>query len=308
MGLARTAFLKASQSTWLAEQATRRRFTQRAVRRFLPGEDLEAALEATRQLAGHGISTVLTQLGENVATADEAEHVAEHYLLVLARIRDRALPAHVSLKLTHLGLDVSAAVATGTVKRLAAAVPPDSTLWIDMEGSAYTDATLELYRRVHAEHRNVGVCLQAYLRRTADDLERLLPSGPTIRLVKGAYNEPPAIAFPSKREVDANYLALARRLLAPDVRERCGRTGFGTHDLRLVEAIGVHASASGVPRDAFEIQMLYGIRRADQLRLAHEGYRMRVLISYGAAWFPWYMRRLAERPANVWFVIRSLLG
>lgn len=308
MGLARTAFLKASHSRWLAAQATRRRFTRRAVHRFMPGEDLDAAIAAAHEFGGHGIATVLTQLGENVTTVEEAERVTDHYRDVLARVRDAGLPSQISVKLTHLGLDVDAQLCADRVRRLATQVAPESTLWIDMEGSAYTDVTLELYRRVRAEHPNVALCLQAYLRRTVDDLERLLPLGPTIRLVKGAYNEPPEIAFTKKREVDANYFALATRLLADDVRGGIGATGFGTHDMRLVGAIAAHAERAAVPRDAFEIQMLYGIRRADQVRLARDGYRVRVLISYGPAWFPWYMRRLAERPANVWFVVKSILG
>ncbi len=309
MGLIRTALLKASDSHWLANQARNRRFAKRARSRFIPGENLDAALAAAEQLRERGLTAVLTELGENVATAAEVDGVAQHYDEVLERVEQRSLPAHISVKLTHLGLDLSRDVCAVHVSRLAsAATARGNFVWIDMEGSDYTDLTLDVFRRVRAEHANVGVCLQSYLYRTADDLESLLPLSPTIRLVKGAYKEPPNIAFPHKKDVDANFLKLAERLLRDDARSNGVRPGFGTHDLRLIASIGEHASASRIPSDAFEVQMLYGIRRNDQLRLAKEGIRVRILISYGTAWFAWYMRRLAERPANLWFVMRSMLG
>jgi proline dehydrogenase len=176
-----------------------------------------------------------------------------------------------------------------------------------MEQSRYVDATLELTRRMRAEHANIGVCLQAYLFRTAQDVERLLPSGAGIRLVKGAYREPAEIAFPHKRDVDANYLALARRLLADDARKAGVRAVFGTHDPRILRVMVDHAAAIGLPPRAAEFHLLYGIQRAQQQRLARAGHTVRVLVSYGSYWFPWYMRRLAERPANVLFVAKSLV-
>ncbi|MBI4420398.1 MAG: proline dehydrogenase family protein [Gemmatimonadetes bacterium] len=305
----RQLFLWASRQKWLGEQFRRRRFAQIAVRRFMPGEDVESALRAAQRMHPKGISTVLTQLGENITQLAEAKAVADHYLRVLDLIAQSGLDSQISIKLTQLGLDVSR---DETVKLVLALVRRAAELknfvWIDMEDSSYTDATLDLYRRVRAQHSNVGVCLQAYLRRTAADLDSLIPRSPSIRLVKGAYQEAAAVAFPSRAQVDAEYLALARTLLEKVAGRDGSRVGFGTHDVRLHDEVREVAHAAGVPREAFEIQMLYGIRRTDQERLAAEGYRVRDLISYGSYWFPWYMRRLAERPANVWFVVKSMLA
>jgi proline dehydrogenase len=304
MAVARTLLLRASRSPWLAEQFRKRAFARRAVRKFMPGESLGDALDAAGALAANNLGTVLTQLGEQVQNAAEAAAVRDHYLQVFDQIRQRSLPAHVSVKLTHLGLDVGREACTRHVLDLAARARTDRTfLWIDMEEARYVDATLEIYRRVRADGPGVGVCLQAYLRRTPQDLIALLPIGPAIRLVKGAYNESADVALQQKREVDAQYETLARQLLDATTG---GRTTvvFGTHDLSLVERI--HAQA--VTRKAegrYEVHMLYGIRSDDQRDLARQGVKARVLISYGSHWFAWYMRRLAERPANIWFVVRS---
>jgi proline dehydrogenase len=307
--LMRRVFLWASRQRWLGEQMTRRAFARRAVQRFMPGEDADSALAAAETLRPKGMSTVLTQLGENISQLPEARKVFDHYLSVLDRITPTGLDAHISIKLTQLGLDVSKDEAVKFVLALAArAATAKNFLWIDMEDSSYVDATLDLYRRVRKEHANVGVCLQAYLRRTPKDLESLIPIGPSIRLVKGAYSESAAVAYPGKREVDEEYFKLANTLLQ-SVAGRAGcRVGFGTHDMRLVSRIQQAASELKVRRETYEIQMLYGIGRNDQDRLARDGYRVRTLISYGSYWFPWYMRRLAERPANVWFVIKSMFG
>ena len=306
MTLARRLLLRASRSVWLADQLRRRAFFRRAVRRFMPGEDVDAALGAAAEFARTGIGTVLTQLGEQVTTPAAAAAVREHYLGVLARIRERRLAAQLSVKLTHLGLDVDRETCSRDVGTLAArAAEAGSFLWIDMEESRYVDAALELFQRVRAEHDNIGLCLQAYLRRTPADLDRLLPLAPAIRLVKGAYAEPPSVAFPRKRDVDSSYLTLAARLLENAARGRAHPV-FGTHDLRLIGRIRQRAAALGVARGAYEFHMLYGIKAAEQRALGDEGCAVRVLISYGSAWFPWYMRRLAERPANVWFVMRNL--
>ncbi len=308
MGLLRSAFLKASQSQWLSHQVTHRSFARRAVARFMPGEDLEAALGAARGFAARGMPTVLTELGENVADAADAEATTRHYIELLDRIAALQLPAHVSVKPTHLGLDLSRDLCRKQLVTLAEhAAGTKTCVMIDMESSGYVDPTLELYRELRAGHPNVGVCLQAYLHRTPRDLESLLPLAPTIRLVKGAYKEPPDVAISRKRDVDARYFELARRLLAATPRPPQPH-GFGTHDVALIEQICAHARAAGVSNDAFELQMLYGIKSAAQERLARSGYTMRVLISYGSYWFPWYMRRLAERPANVWFAVRSMFG
>lgn len=307
MSVSRRLLLRASRSAWLARQLSRRAFFRRAVRRFMPGEDLAAAFAAATELAGAGIGTVLTQLGEQVADRAAAAVVRDHYLDVLDRIRRAALPAEVSVKLTHLGLEANARSCLQDLLALAArAAECGSFLWIDMEESRYVDATLELFRGVRAAHQRVGVCLQAYLRRTPADLEALLPLAPAIRLVKGAYNEPPDAAYPKKRDVDAAYLALAGPLL-----ERAGRGEarpvFGTHDPALIGRLRERALAAGAAPGAYEVHMLYGIRTREQRALVNDGVPVRVLISYGAHWFPWYMRRLAERPANVWFVIRNLI-
>jgi proline dehydrogenase len=307
MGLARTLLLKASRSQWLARQLRERRFFQRAVKRFMPGETLDAALEAAGQFAKAGLGTVLTELGEQVTNRAEAAAVRDHYLGVYEKIQRRRLPAHVSVKLTHLGLDASKEGCIQDVLKLAArADQARSMLWIDMEESRYVDATLEVYTRAKAEWPNVGVCLQAYLRRTPKDLERLLASSPAIRLVKGAYNEPADIAFPKKADVDEAYRQLAGRLLSEAARQRA-KPVFGTHDLALVEAIRKLAVDKRVDASSYEFHMLYGIRADEQRKLASMGAEVRVLISYGSAWFAWYMRRLAERPANVWFVLRNVV-
>ena len=307
MGLARSLLLRASRSTWLARQLRDRRFFQRAVRRFMPGETLDAALEAAGAFAKQDLGTVLTELGEQVTSRADAADVRDHYLGVFEKIQRRKLPAHVSVKLTHLGLDASREGCVQDVLKLAArADQARSFLWIDMEESRYVDATLDVYRRAKGEWPNVGVCLQSYLRRTAKDLEGLLALAPAIRLVKGAYNEPADIAFPKKSDVDENYRQLAQRLLAEAARQRA-KPVFGTHDLPLIETIRKTAVSQRVDASAYEFHMLYGIRAAEQRSLVSRGARVRVLISYGSAWFAWYMRRLAERPANLWFVLRNLV-
>lgn len=293
----------------------RYRFVRRAVTRFMPGETLEEALVPARQLGDDGIATVFTLLGENITDAAAAREVADHYMEVLARVEELRLDGHISVKPTQLGVDLDAELCHENLVRLVErAAQSGSTVWIDMESSDYTDVTLELYRRLRAAHANVGVCLQAYLRRTPADLDSLLPMGPAIRLVKGAYMEPPDIAFPSREDVDRSYLTLAEWLLdalppgsSPDAANGT-RVGFGTHDRRLIERINATAAGRGVPRDAFEWQMLYGIQRQEQRRLAREGYKVRVLISYGSAWYPWYVRRLAERPANLLFVAKNIFA
>lgn len=307
MSLARSLLLRASRSAFLARQLRERRFFQRAVRRFMPGETLDAALDATASFAKLGIGTVLTELGEQVTSRAEAEAVRDHYVGVFDRIRKRDLPAHVSVKLTHLGMEADPEACVRDVLTLAErANASRSVLWIDMEESRYVDATLDVYRRVKAEGFGVGVCLQAYLRRTAADLDKLFAISPAIRLVKGAYNEPASAVFPRKRDVDDNYFTLAVRLLKEAARQRA-RPVFGTHDLALIALIRQAAAAERVDAAAYEFHLLYGIRADEQRSLAADGAGVKVLISYGTAWFAWYMRRLAERPANVWFVLRHLV-
>lgn len=307
MGFARTILLKASRSQWLARQLRERRFFQRAVKRFMPGETLDAALEAAGQFSKLGLGTILTELGEQVTNRAEAAAVRDHYLGVLEKIQRRKLPAHISVKLTHLGLDGSEEGCVQDVLKLAErAEQARSFLWIDMEESRYVDATLAVYRRAKAEWSNVGVCLQAYLHRTPKDLESLLSISPAIRLVKGAYNEPADVALPKKSDVDQTYLHLAEKLLTEAGRQRA-KPVFGTHDLGLIERIRKAAVDKRVDSSSYEFHMLYGIRAEEQRKLASMGLEVRVLVSYGNAWFAWYMRRLAERPANVWFVLRNVV-
>jgi proline dehydrogenase len=303
MGLMRAALLAGSESAWLREKAVRHRSVQRAVSRFMPGETVEDALAAAESLRSERIGAVLTRLGENVRDAAEADEVARHYLAVLERPGD----AELSVKPTQLGLDLDPARCEGHLRRLVERAKAASRyIWIDMEQSRYVDATLDLCRRLGEIGPHVGVCVQAYLRRTPADVERLAGTGVGIRLVKGAYKEPASIAFPSRRDVDAQYLVLANRLLAKGARRAGARSVFGTHDPAILEALRRHACLEGLPKAESEFHLLYGIQRAEQRRLAEAGHRVRVLISYGTYWFPWYMRRLAERPANVLFVVKSL--
>lgn len=306
MGIAREILLRCSRSTWLARQMTRNPLASRAVRRFMPGESLKDAAAAAGDLEGRGFPTLLTQLGENVESAAEAQAVVDHYVTVLGRLCD--LDADISIKLTHLGLDLDLGDTLARCRTLAErAAVLDKIVALDMEGSAYVDRTLEVYRRLRADHANVAICLQAYLHRTADDLETLLPLAPTIRLVKGAYNEPPEIALQRKRDVDANFIALAERMLKAVGDGLAMQACFGTHDPAMIQHVKGAAVGAGLRKDAFEFQMLYGIQRELQSLLAEEGYRVRILISYGSSWFPWFMRRLAERPANTFFVLKNVL-
>lgn len=308
MGLGRRILLRGSESAWLRERLSHRAFVRRAVRRFIPGEELGDAIEAAGKLGARGMGSVLTVLGENVRSTEETQAVVAGYAAALEAIRDAGLDTDLSVKPTHLGLDLDPELALGNLDTLAgAAGAANRLLWLDMEASARVDRTLELYRSLRATHENVGICLQAYLFRTPEDLESLLPLAPTVRLVKGAYNEPPDIAYPRKSDVDASYLRLAARLLESGRENARIRSAFGTHDERLIRAILRMKEEIGSPRDGCEIQMLYGIGRERQSRLAREGHAVRVLVSYGDHWFPWYMRRLAERPANVGFVLRSMV-
>jgi proline dehydrogenase len=308
MGLLRRALLAGSRSRWLRERAMRRAFVRRAVARFMPGEELEDALAAAAALQARGLGAVITRLGENVATESEADEVAAHYRAVLERVRGPA-PVEISVKPTQLGLDLDEERCAARL--LALAAQADATgnfIWIDMEQTAYTDATLRLCARARRGHASVGVCLQSYLRRTRDDLEAVLGMRAGVRLVKGAYAEPASAAFARKHEVDESYLALARRMLEARAAGPGGRAVFGTHDPRMLDGTAAHAVRLGLPKASCEFHLLYGIQRAEQARRAAEGWPVSVLISYGAYWFPWYMRRLAERPANVLFVLRSAAG
>jgi proline dehydrogenase len=303
----RALFLWCAQNPWLAAHVPRWGFARKAVKRFLPGEQFEAALQAAIAFKAEGIGSLFTRLGENVKDLSEARAVVEHYESVFAKLAESGLGAEVSVKPTQLGLDIDAKAAYANLERLArAAAKAKSFLWIDMEGSAYTDPTLELYRQLRADHAPIGLALQAYLHRTVEDLARLLPLEPAIRLVKGAYAEPPDRAYGAKRDVDANYLALCA-LMLPEVKRGKVRLVLGTHDVELIARASRFGRALGIESSRMEVNMLYGIRTDQQRRLAQEGYIVKTLIAYGDAWYAWYLRRLAERPANVVFVARQLL-
>jgi proline dehydrogenase len=308
VGLMRRSILMASQSPWMREHAPRFGFMRRTVTRFMPGEDVQDALTAARSLSANGIRTVFTHLGENVALRAEAEMVTQHYHSVIDRIRAAGLGTEISLKLTQLGLDLDPKFCYDNLVALLEHTPPDKTLWIDMEQSPYVDVTLELFRRARKSYANLGVCLQAYLFRTEKDLDSLIPMGAAIRLVKGAYNEPAEIAYPAKKDVDENFLHLAQRLLSPEARRARVRAVLATHDRSLIAKLIEWTTSQGVPKDKVEFQMLYGIQRAEQIRLAQAGYPSGVLIAYGTFWYPWFMRRLAERPANVLFLARHFFS
>jgi proline dehydrogenase len=308
MDPARHLLLRGSESRWLREHFAHRRFVHRAVRRFMPGEELDDAIDAARELAPDKLATIITLLGENVESVAEAAGVAAAYAGAIEAISATGLDADLSVKPTHLGLDLGEQLAFDNLDSLIAdAGAAGRLVAVDMESTAYLDRTLELYRALRDRHENVGICLQAYLYRTEADLDSLLSLGPMVRLVKGAYNEPATLAFPGKADVDLNYLLLADRLLEARQSDPRVRIAFGTHDERMIDSIIDRVDQLGLPADACEFQMLYGIGRKLQLRLAAAGHPVRVLISYGTHWFPWYMRRLAERPANVVFAVRQLI-
>jgi proline dehydrogenase len=294
-----------SKSRWLSDKVMTRPFARKAVKKFMPGEELADALDASTALARDGLGTVLTKLGENLTAQREADAVRDHYLDVFDQVAARKLNSHVSVKPTQLGLDFSQPRCGEHLETLARKAKATGVyFWLDMEDSSYVDRTLELYRGLRARHERVGLAMQAYLRRTPQDLTALLSLRPTVRLVKGAYAEPAHVAFPAKRDTDLAYYDLAVELLHAAARGQAFPI-FGTHDMGLVDRIVAKAAALGVPDDGYEIHMLYGIRMAQQRTLAVQGRRVKTLISYGSSWFPWYMRRLAERPANVWFVVES---
>ena len=307
MSLARTALLRISDSQWMREHGVKAPFVRRAVSTFMPGETAADMLNAAAAQAAEGVGAVFTRLGENVLDMDEAQRVTDHYLGVIDDVRARRLACEPSIKLTQLGLDVDPDRAYANALAIGRhADQAGNYFWVDMEQSPYVDRTLDVVRRLREEIPRIGVALQAYLHRTADDVASMVARGIGIRLVKGAYNEPPDIAFPKKADVDANYVKLARLMLSPGARVSGSRAVFGTHDTTIIRTIEQHGDAAGLAPTDYEIHMLYGIQRGEQRRLARDRKNIRVLIAYGTYWFPWYMRRLAERPANVWFVAKSI--
>lgn len=305
MGLARSGLLWISENRKLRQALPKYKFVRKAVTRFMPGEELSDAIRAAHLLSKESIGTIFTHLGENVSVEEEAREVAAHYVDALKQLAAQKLDTYVSVKLTQLGLDLGEDLCFENLHRIVTEAHRHGPwVWVDMEQSQYVDRTLGIYRRIRSEFPKVGICLQSYLYRSEKDLEDLLPLGPGIRLVKGAYKEPATVAFPRKADVDSNYFTLAKKML--EYTPRGVFAGIGTHDTALISRIQWEAQRLGLSRDSYEFQLLYGIKAEVQRELASGGYRIRCLISYGAFWFPWYVRRLAERPANVLFVLKNL--
>jgi proline dehydrogenase len=302
----RAAFIALSENRSLRRMAESSSLGHRVSGRFVAGTTVEEALKATQETNALGMSVSLDNLGENVTNGDEARHSAELYHQLIDRISERKLDANVSLKLTHMGFDIDQQLATDiTASLVQHARQKRSFVRVDMEGSPYTQRTLDLVQAIHSRDGNrgaVGAVIQAYLRRSEDDVRKLTSQDIRIRLCKGAYKEPPEIAFPGKSDVDANYVKLMKILLKSGVYH-----GIATHDEKMIEATMSFAQSEKIPASAFEFQMLYGIRRDLQRALVKQGWRMRVYIPFGTEWYPYFMRRLAERPANALFVARNLL-
>jgi proline dehydrogenase len=304
----RAFFIALSESRSLRVVAERSSIGQRTSSRFVAGTQVEDALRVTQTLNAAGLSVSIDNLGENVTTPEEAREAAGLYRQLLSEISARGVNANVSVKLTHMGLDVDPQLAYQNVRALVsqgASMQPRNFVRVDMEGSPYTDRTLALVNELHREPENcgcVGAVIQSYLRRSENDVAELLREGIRIRLCKGAYQEPAVVAFQSKSEVDANYIKLMKMLLKSGVYH-----GLATHDEKLIREAQLFATREQIPRDAFEFQMLYGIRRDLQRSLVGDGWRMRVYVPFGTEWYPYLMRRLAERPANVVFVAKNLL-
>ena len=299
----RALLLRLSESKRLAPLMMHNGASRRVARRFVAGETLDDAVEAAREVNRRLQLASLDLLGENVSDEAGARRAAEGYLAVFDRIAQERLDANVSLKLTQLGLDLSEDLCLELLQKIVAhATNQGNFVRIDMEGSAYTQRTVEIAKRVRAKYTGVGTVMQAYLYRTEQDVQDLLAAGCRLRLCKGAYKEPPEVAFPKKSDVDANYVKLMKMLLPSGIYH-----GIATHDPAMIEATKDFARERNIKRDQFEFQMLYGIRTDLQEKLVRDGFRVRVYIPYGVDWFPYFMRRLAERPANVAFFLRNLL-
>jgi proline dehydrogenase len=304
----RALFISLADSRTLRGLAERSSIGQKVSGRFVAGTQVADVLEATRRVALSGARVSIDHLGENVTNAEQARASANIYHRLLDEIAAQKLDANISLKLTHMGLDVDAGLARDLVSSLvtkATGMNPSNFVRVDMEGSPYTQRTLDLVCELHqrpGNQQSIGTVIQSYLRRSLGDVEKLLSAGIRIRLCKGAYQEPTEIAFQKKSEVDANYVVLMKMLLKSGIYH-----GLATHDQSIIDQAKSFAMREKVPRESFEFQMLYGIRRDLQHSLVREGWRMRVYIPFGTEWYPYLMRRLAERPANVLFIAKNLL-
>ena len=301
--ITRTALLYLSRQDGLKDLLTRFDAFRRITGRFIAGENIDHAMAAIRDLNAVGITASFDHLGESITSEAEAEQEVREYLRVLGRIEDAGINSNVSVKLTQLGLDIDEDLCYRNARRIVEeAARRSNFVRLDMEDTPRTDATLRVFRRLRAEFDQVGAVIQSYLYRSEADVADLLRLGARIRLCKGAYDEPPTAAFPEKRDVDANFVKLMRQLLKSGIYH-----GIATHDEAMIAATKEFAAREGVPREAFEFQMLYGVRRDLQHQLIKEGYRMRTYVPYGEYWYPYFMRRLAERPANIWFVFKNLI-
>jgi proline dehydrogenase len=297
----RSTLLKLSESKGFANWVTTNGTTRRMARRFVAGESLDEAIAAARECNNAGMHASLDYLGENVATISDAQHSRDAYLEIFERIAQEQLHANVSGKLTQLGLDINIEFCEGLVRSIVErAASFDNFLRVDMEGSAYTQRTIDLVKRVRARNPAIGTVIQSYLYRSEKDVTDLLGYGCRIRLCKGAYKETVDVAYPRKVDVDANFVHLMKMLLSSGFYH-----GIATHDARMIAATIRHAAAQQISKDDFEFQMLYGVRTDLQRRLVNDGYRVRVYIPFGRDWFPYFMRRLAERPANLGFMLRN---
>jgi proline dehydrogenase len=306
MSTLRSAFIALSRNQPLRHFSEQSALGRRMSSRFVAGMEIEDALRAARSLQNQGITSTLDSLGENVSTPQQARESAEIYHRLLDAIYEQKLQANVSVKLTQMGMDLEPELAAEIVSKLVDhAVAVNSFVRIDMEGSEYTQPTIDLVRALHAQPANrghVGIVIQAYLYRSSDDISALTSEGIRIRLCKGAYQEPPGIAFPEKSDVDGNFVRLTRQLLVSGIYH-----GIATHDEAMIAAGKRFVQEKRVDKRSFEFQMLYGIRRDLQKRLVADGYNLRVYVPFGAEWYPYFMRRLAERPANVLFLAKNML-
>jgi proline dehydrogenase len=310
MPATRTALIALSSNQYLQNALPRFPASRRVARRFVAGEGLEDAIVAVRALNARGLCGSLDHLGENVTSEAEAAAARDEYLRALATIKAAALDCHVSLKLTQMGLDLDEELCYENMCRiLHEAAELGNFVRIDMEGSAYVERTIALYRRLCLAYQNVGIVIQAYLRRSQADVDRLVADGVgRLRLCKGAYDEPPAIAYRARERVTRSLQELACTALAPGARERGAYPGIASHDEAVINFVRAYAYQWGIPPSAYEFQMLYGIRRELQASLARKGYKVRIYVPYGTHWYPYLMRRLAERPANLAFFLRALFG
>jgi proline dehydrogenase len=301
-------FLALSRSELLRKTAIRLGPARKMSRRFVAGETLDEAITTVQTLNTQGLLVTLDHLGENVSGETEARDATTEILDLLDAIDASGVRSGVSLKLTQLGMDLGPGLALDNLERIVArAAEIGRFVRIDMESSAYVQATLDLFAELYQRHKNVGVVIQSYLYRSADDVARMIRLGASVRLVKGAYDEPPEVAYPEKADTDANYVRLMEQLFGDEARANGVFPAIATHDTRLIDWAKEHTRQRGVPRDRFEFQMLYGIRSGLQKQLVAEGYRLRLYVPYGEHWWPYFMRRLAERPANLLFLVRNML-